>query len=288
MPGFCVVGVLCRYDSYDPTSLCTTDMRMDSPIEIGACANCYVCAMTTVVTGRNENKDGTDFLLCCIVVLCCIPNSSDAASGDIRIYRPDAGNEPIHTLKLHNNPVTFLAFNSAVDTVMSIDAGGFIEYWNAESYEFPTGSHSVLKFKHKIETDLYEFVKLKTAPTSLSVSNDGRYFVAMSRDRMIRVFTFATGKLYRVFDEGLATYEKQQLVSLSAPVLAAHCSLPFLILCFAVDGYRVRIQRINSIISISVVEWPSNVNWTKRIAHRRKQSSQQQRVVVHYRLHRPM
>ena len=35
----------------------------------------------------------------------------------------------------------------------------------------------------------------------------------MSRDRKVRVFTFLTGKLYRVFDEALDIFTEQQQVT---------------------------------------------------------------------------
>lgn len=59
-------------------------------------------------------------------------------------------------------------------------------------------------------SDLYEFAKNKTLVTGLSFSPDGKRFATLSTDRKVRVFTFLTGKLIRVFDETLVRYQEVQ------------------------------------------------------------------------------
>ncbi|KAH7376277.1 peptidyl-prolyl cis-trans isomerase cyp15 [Plectosphaerella cucumerina] len=116
--------------------------------------------------------------------------------------------DPIHTLKsLHRSPVNVMAFNEQYDCVVSADDKGMVEYWRPSGdYEKPD---SVFEFK--ASTNLFEFKKSKTVPTSLSVSPDGRHFVALSQpDRKIRVFDFASGKLYRTYDESLTVIEEMQ------------------------------------------------------------------------------
>lgn len=58
-----------------------------------------------------------------------------------------------------------------------------LEYWGgpAHSYSFPKN----VTFEHKIDTDLYEFVRHKTIPTRLTFSPDGKLFVVMGRDRKV-------------------------------------------------------------------------------------------------------
>ena len=53
----------------------------------------------------------------------------------------------------------YLQYNSAYDVVISADEGGMVEYWGgaSESYGFPKCVH----FEHKIDTDLYEFAKVR-------------------------------------------------------------------------------------------------------------------------------
>lgn len=58
--------------------------------------------------------------------------------------------------------------------------------------------------------DLYEFAKNKTIVTGLAFSPDGKRFATLSTDRKVRVFTFLTGKLIRVYDETLARYQEVQ------------------------------------------------------------------------------
>ena len=45
------------------------------------------------------------------------------------------------------------------------------------------------------------------------------YFVTASRDLQIRVFTFLTGKLFKVYDESLGEYDKAQKVWLGGHVV---------------------------------------------------------------------
>jgi len=67
-------------------------------------------------------------------------------------------------------------------------------------YAFPK---SIMKFKFKTDTDLYELMKHGTYALSIAVSRDGQLFVCNSPDRRIRVFHFLTGTKSRVFNESL-------------------------------------------------------------------------------------
>lgn len=72
--------------------------------------------------------------------------------------------------------------NDPYETVVSIDSKGLVEYWSANDYEFPA---STVKYAYKTDTDLYEFAKSKTLPTSLEFSPDGRLFATMALDRQV-------------------------------------------------------------------------------------------------------
>ncbi|KAL2756337.1 hypothetical protein ACRALDRAFT_1056895, partial [Sodiomyces alcalophilus JCM 7366] len=116
--------------------------------------------------------------------------------------------EPIHTIKsLHRKPVTIMSFNHHFDCVVSVDESGLVEYWRpGGDYEKPDNV-----FEFKASTNLFDFRKAKTVPTSLTISPDGKQFVAFSQpDRKIRVFDFASGKLYRTYDESLQVIEDMQ------------------------------------------------------------------------------
>jgi peptidylprolyl isomerase domain and WD repeat-containing protein 1 len=100
-----------------------------------------------------------------------------------------------------------MAFNPINDTVVSIDQSGMIEYWQyQESEESGFGAPTVptVSFQFKSDTDLYEFKKLKTTPTSLTFSPNFKYFATFGvADQQIRIFTFRTGKLFRKYDESI-------------------------------------------------------------------------------------
>lgn len=122
--------------------------------------------------------------------------------------------EPIHTIKsLHRSPVNVMAFNEHYDCVVSSDDKGMVEYWRpSDNYEKPDNV-----FEFKASTNLFDFKKNKTVPTSISISPTGKHFAALSQpDRKIRVFDFATGKLYRTYDESLQVIEETQQAA-SAP-----------------------------------------------------------------------
>ena len=135
--------------------------------------------------------------------------SDSAAKPSIRLY--DGRGEiqaPIHTITgLHRSPVSLMAFNDHYDCVISADDSGMVEYWQpGGSYEKPDNV-----FKLKSSTNLFEFKKAKSVPSSLTLSADGSRFVTASfPDRKIRVFDFASGRLQRTYDESLQVIEDMQ------------------------------------------------------------------------------
>ena len=85
-----------------------------------------------------------------------------------------------------------------------------LEYWVPEE---PFDSPKTVSFEFKADTDLYEFKKAKTPPTSIMFSPDYKQFVTTSiGDRQIRVFRFKTGKMIRKYDESLSVISEMQQV----------------------------------------------------------------------------
>jgi peptidylprolyl isomerase domain and WD repeat-containing protein 1 len=139
----------------------------------------------------------------------------DNILNEIRIYDVNEGdpdiNAPLYCYKsIHsntdNNRILQMKYNEPMNTVITIDKKGIIEYWDPFTGKMP----SSVKFHYKTETDLYEFAKNKTHAVSLCISKNGEQFVTMGRDRMIRIFDFSTGKLKATFDETLAHIAKLQ------------------------------------------------------------------------------
>lgn len=134
---------------------------------------------------------------------------SDDSSPTIHIYDGRGEKrEPIQTVKkLHMSPVSIIAFNDAYDCVISTDEKGMVEYWSpSANYEKPDNV-----FQFKSSTNLFDFKKSKSVPTSLTISPSGQQFATISMpDRKIRVFDFATGKLHRTYDESLQVVEEMQ------------------------------------------------------------------------------
>lgn len=101
-----------------------------------------------------------------------------------------------------------LAFNNAYDCVVSADESGMVEYWRAGDGSFEKPDNV---FELKSSTNLFEFKKSKSTPASITISPSGNLFAVFSfPDRQVRVFDFPTGKLYRKYDESLATLSDMQ------------------------------------------------------------------------------
>nr|CAD7198219.1 unnamed protein product [Timema douglasi] len=105
--------------------------------------------------------------------------------------------------------------NPVFEVAVSVDQAGILEYWAGPKlkYSFP----KCVTFDSKLDTDLFEFAKAKTFPTGLCFSPDGKRFATLSADRKVRVFTFLTGKLNRVFDETLQRFSELQQVKQQLP-----------------------------------------------------------------------
>ncbi|SNX83891.1 related to Peptidylprolyl isomerase domain and WD repeat-containing protein 1 [Melanopsichium pennsylvanicum] len=127
---------------------------------------------------------------------------------------------PIFTVpKVHRAPVHILSFNPQHNVVVSCDVTGFVEYWVPEEpFSAPSPNKIPRIFKLKSKTDLFEFKKTKTVPTTLTFSKDGEKFAVFSvADRHIRVFDFRSAKIIRTYNESLEALQAAQ-----APPAPAH------------------------------------------------------------------
>lgn len=127
---------------------------------------------------------------------------SEKSTGKIFVYDGRGSNQPLHVFdKMHSSPLTHISLNPTFRVIVSADKAGMLEYWTGlpSEFRFPKNVH----WEYKTDTDLYEFAKHKTYPTSLTFSSDGRKMATIASDRKVRIFRFLTGKLMRVFDESL-------------------------------------------------------------------------------------
>ncbi|CEL62551.1 peptidylprolyl isomerase domain and WD repeat-containing protein 1 [Rhizoctonia solani AG-1 IB] len=138
--------------------------------------------------------------------------SSDEKSSTIRIYDGRGDGTPLQTISsLHRAPVHLMTYTDHFDTVVSADESGFVEYWQPrEPYEPPKDVPGMWEFKSN--TDLYEFKKTKSIPTSLTFSPNSSHFVTLSSstDRQVRIFNTLTGKMTRRYDESLTAIQEMQ------------------------------------------------------------------------------
>lgn len=134
---------------------------------------------------------------------------AEEGSSTIRVFDGTGARlEPIHTYKdIHRKPVIAMAYNHLYDCIVSADDGGMLEYWSPG----PTPEKPSNVFEFKSATNLFEFKKAKSVPTSITISPSGSQFATFSLpDRQIRVFDFPSGKLYRSYDESIATLTAMQ------------------------------------------------------------------------------
>ncbi|PIA64527.1 hypothetical protein AQUCO_00100183v1 [Aquilegia coerulea] len=134
---------------------------------------------------------------------------SDSNSAHVHIYDVRSGsNVPIISREIHMTPIKVMKYNHVFDTVVSVDAKGFIDYWCPATLRFP--QDGVVQFSLMSDTDLFEIVKCKTIASAIEVSADGKQFVITSPDRRIRVFWFKSGQLRQVYDESLEVVQDLQ------------------------------------------------------------------------------
>ncbi|KAI5099434.1 peptidylprolyl isomerase domain and WD repeat-containing protein 1, partial [Silurus meridionalis] len=141
---------------------------------------------------------------------------SEKATGKIHVYDGRGSNQPLHTFeKLHTSPLCQIRLNARYRVVVSADRAGMLEYWTGlpSDFRFPRQ----VEWEFKTDTDLYEFAKCKTFPTSLAFSHDGKKMATIAADRKVRLFRFLTGKLMRVFDESLTMFTELQQMRQQLP-----------------------------------------------------------------------
>lgn len=94
--------------------------------------------------------------------------------------------------------------------MVSSDKNGMLEYWSSSvnEYKFPKN----VLFESKMDTDLYEFVKVKTIVINIAFNKSGKKMAVLARDRKIRIFDFLTGKIINTIDESLDQYSSLQQV----------------------------------------------------------------------------
>jgi len=129
------------------------------------------------------------------------------SSAKIDVYDGEHEKLLYSTSKLHKSPIITMVYNTKYDCVISADESGMIEYWQpTEQFDKPN-----TVFSMKSSTNLFEFKKSKSIPTSITTSPSGEYFSTISfPDRKIRIFEFKTGKLYRTYDESINTITEMQ------------------------------------------------------------------------------
>ena len=102
---------------------------------------------------------------------------------------------------LHDSPVRLIKFNPVLDLVVSTDESGMIEVWDPETHSMPEEGDTRLGYELMSGTDLFDLASKETYALSMELTSDGKLLAILGRDQKLRVFSFRTGKLLRLFDE---------------------------------------------------------------------------------------
>ena len=129
---------------------------------------------------------------------------SCATSGSIFVYRcDDQRSSPIREFHIHKSAVVCMIACPFSSVIVSCDQRGLIEYWDSTTGIFP---EQRVSFELKSNTDLYDLLQSKTVAYSMTFSPRGEIFVVLSRDKIVRLFDFKTGRICKKFDESSSSY----------------------------------------------------------------------------------
>lgn len=83
---------------------------------------------------------------------CVFIFSSDKDSNSIHIYDGQGNGEVLHILdKLHSAPVLVMCYNVNMETVISVDRKGILEYWQNSKHDFKF-PQKLVNFDSKLDT----------------------------------------------------------------------------------------------------------------------------------------
>lgn len=100
-------------------------------------------------------------------------------------------------ISLHDSPVRLLKFNSQFNLCFSSDQSGAIEIWDPETLDLPDDGR--VAFDMLSDTHYFDLVEKQTFALAASFSHDGKCLAVYGRDRKIRLFDFASGKIIKVY-----------------------------------------------------------------------------------------
>lgn len=119
----------------------------------------------------------------------------------ITLYKPTLHSRPVKKFETSLSP-HLLRFNRVYQVLLAGNKEGDVDVLDVATFKFPL-NHPQLRFGMKSETSLYEVRKARTWVVSMEVSPNGEWVAMYCHDSMIRVFKFATLKLFRVYDESV-------------------------------------------------------------------------------------
>lgn len=107
----------------------------------------------------------------------------------------EGDNKCIAVLQLHSNKILGIKYNRHFRLCISVDDRGQVEYWNTNTFAFPTEKETnnrqiPLAFSFKSTTDLYMLQKQNQQVIGFTLGNTGAYFAIITRSQQIYIFNF--------------------------------------------------------------------------------------------------
>ncbi|KAI6179310.1 Cyclophilin-type peptidyl-prolyl cis-trans isomerase-15 [Aphelenchoides besseyi] len=157
----------------------------------------------------------------------------------IRLYDGKGTTEILHSIeRLHFKPVVLMEYCAAIDTTVSVDTMGMIEFWSGpkSDYEFPEDK---FEWKTKMDTDLYEYAKIQQPPNCLVFNPNGETFCYDGKRSSNSCIQHTNGKNYqnhRRKSHGLPTMEWNRRVALEKELNKSEAAFQHLKFTFDFSG----------------------------------------------------
>jgi peptidylprolyl isomerase domain and WD repeat-containing protein 1 len=120
---------------------------------------------------------------------------------------PPSSTKPLAELSgLHRAPVVCMTHCKGLGCVVSADARGVLEVWQAEP-PYAAAKPPMVSYTLRSDTDMLALARKRATPTSISAAPDGSMFCVTASDGIIRVFDTRNGEQIRQYDESAASVD---------------------------------------------------------------------------------
>ncbi|EAN34053.2 Cyclophilin type peptidyl-prolyl cis-trans isomerase/CLD family protein [Theileria parva strain Muguga] len=128
---------------------------------------------------------------------------------EVHIFKPTLQSTMVQKFEIGTKSPHIMLFNPKAGVCLTANRLGDVDLYDVETFKFPKYSEE-FRVRMKSDTDLYEIRKYNTHVVSMCLSPNFNLVAMYCHDGMIRIFRFATMKLFRVYDETVTMYSVAQ------------------------------------------------------------------------------